>query len=170
MSDDTPTTKDNPVPDVVESESKIETKKKKIYLQDEKRIHARHVEDDHIPNGITRDNLATLTDRLFDAFREEQLYDTRQFLKHFGDKRALVEIPVPSLLDHVKNTVNYDAHNQIDVRLLIITVIESDRPLLIDLCNQVGERFVNNTDRPKSPLTLMQFKVMLAYRMSQLGF
>lgn len=169
---------DTPLPESAEIESTttsedptvVERPERKVLLSGEKRTHAHHVEDDHIPSGIKRDDLSTIVANLFSEFYEEQLYDTKHFLKHFSDRRALVEIPVPSLLDHIKHTVCYDAEDQFDLRLLIMTVVPQDRKLLIDLCKQVSERFVNNPNRPKSPLTLMQFKVILAYRMAQLGF
>jgi hypothetical protein len=138
----------------------------KIYMPGEARTHASSVEDDHLPAMVTRDQLGII----FEDFVDDHLYDTKQFLKHFGDKRAALELQVPSLLDLVKNSVCYDEQDRFDLRLLIMFVGPIDRPLIIDLIKQVSERFVNNPDKPKSPLTLMQFKVLLAYRMAQLGF
>jgi len=140
--------------------------KPKIYVPREKRQLPSNIEDTHLPDALTRDQLG----ELFSNFVEEHLYDTKHFLRHFGDKRAAIEIPVPSLLDLVKASVCYDAEDQFDLRLLVMAVGPIDRPLLIDVIKNVSERFVNNPDKPKSPLTLMQFKVLLAYRMSQLGF
>jgi hypothetical protein len=139
---------------------------KKIYMPGEKRQLPPTIEDEYLPKAITRDQLGGI----FEDFVEDHLYDTKQFLKHFGDKRAALEIQVPSLLDLVKASVCYDSEDRFDVRLLVAFVGPIDRKLLIDVIKQASERFVNNPKTPKSPLTLMQFKVLLAYRMAQLGF
>lgn len=123
-------------------------------------------DDEYIPNGIDRDHLGIL----FARFVDEHLYDTKQFLKHFQDKRAVIQLPFPSLLDTVKNSVCYDEQNNFDLRILMTLINPMDKKLFVDLVKQVSERFVNNHNTPKSPLTLMQFKVLLAYRMAQLGF
>lgn len=123
-------------------------------------------DDDHLPPALTRDDLGTI----FEDFVDEHLYDTKEFLKHFGNKRAIIMLPVPSLLDLVKASVCYDAADKFDLRLLVNFVGPVDRKLFIDLATNVSERFVNNYNKPKSPLTLMQFKVLLAYRMNQVGF
>lgn len=153
-----------PIPELIKP-----SQPKKIYVPGQS-VRAESIEASHIPDGIHRDSLSEIVAKLFEDFAEEQLYDTQQFIKYFQDKRALVQIQVPSLLDLIKNSVCYDANNQIDLRLLIATIIPPDRPLFIDLAKQLSERFVNNPDRPATPLTLMQFKVLLAYRMAQLGF
>ena len=123
-------------------------------------------EDMYIPDNISRDYLS----ELFEHFIEDHLYDTKQFIKHFQNKRACISIPFPSLLDVVKNSVCYDAANNFDLRILMTLISPLDKKLFKDLATQVSERFVNNPNTPKSPLTLLQFKILLAYRMSQLGF
>lgn len=123
-------------------------------------------EDRTIPDDITRDMLS----EIFFKFVDDHLYDTKQFLRHFQNRRAVVELPYNSILDLVKNSVCYDEQNQFDLRILYACIAPMDKKLFIDLATQVSERFVNNPNTPKSPLTLMQFKVLLAYRMSQIGF
>jgi hypothetical protein len=136
----------------------------KIYAPGEKREHSETDEDKYIPNNVPRDMLALL----FTRFVDEHLYDTKQFYKYFGDRRASHELIFDSLLDLIKNSVCYDPEDNIDVRILYQVIPPSDKKLFIDLVTQIGERFVNV--KGKSPLTLYQFKVLLAYRMAQVGF
>jgi hypothetical protein len=140
--------------------------KPKIYKPGEKRQLEESEDSHYIPDGIDNDYLGML----FANFVEDHLYDTKSFLKHFGERRAIITLPVPSLLDLVKNSVCYDEQNRFDCRILVMFVSPVDRPLLIDVIKNVSERFVNNPNTPKSPLTLAQFKVLLAYRMTQLSF
>jgi len=138
----------------------------RIYLPGEKREHAHTIEDDHLPDRVTREHLWYL----FEQLVADHIYDSKHFLKDFADRRATMHIFGESLLDTVKNTVCYDEHDMFDLRILATLVAEVDKPLFRDVAIQVSERFVNNADKPKSPLTLMQFKVLLAYRLSQVGF
>lgn len=123
-------------------------------------------EDELIPRGVSRDYLWYL----FDNLVKDHIYDSKMFIKHFADRRASMPLFGESLLDTVRKSVCYDSEGLFDIRLLIHITCEEDRILLIDVASQVSERFVNNPNTPKSPLTLAQFKVLLAYRLNQVGF
>jgi hypothetical protein len=109
-------------------------------------------------------------ERRFKEFMEEDEYASRHFWKHFADKHAMMRVPVPSLLDAVHAAVCYDYENQFDLRMLISLIHENDKSLFIDVAKFVSEKYVNNPEKPASPLTLMQFKADLTRRLAQTGF
>lgn len=91
---------------------------------------------------------------------------SREFWKHFNDRRASREIPVPDLFDYIDHAVYYDNHN-IDVRLGELLLPPVDVKLFRDVVQFVFEDFLN---APLSNLTLRQFKSQLTRRLEQLGF
>lgn len=92
---------------------------------------------------------------------------SREFWKHFGQRKASRQIPVPDLHGCINKSIHYDHNHHIEARLLETLVFPEDRPLYEDLVRFVFEDFINE---PKSTLTLMQFKAQLARRMEQVGF
>lgn len=120
-------------------------------------------EDMIIPNNVSRSKL----DELFECFCEEDRYDSKQFFKFFRGRRAKLQIPVPSILDFCKNSICYDEQGQIDLRMSIMLVHYNDKKLFVDVANFVLDRFKG---KPRSDLTLLQYKTVLARRLGQVGF
>lgn len=108
--------------------------------------------------------------RRFKEFMEEDEYASKHFWKHFGNRRANMCMPVPSVLDAAHAAVCYDAADQFDLRMLITLIQDKDKPLFIDVAKFVSEKYVNNPEKPAGPLTLVQFKADLARRLVQVGF
>lgn len=123
-------------------------------------------ENNYIPDNVSRNEL----DKLFKDLVDEEKYDSKHFWKHFGNRRAFMPLPVPSLLELAKRSIYYDPENNFDLRLMISLAHARDKSLFIDVASNVAERFVNNPDRPAGPLTLAQFKIILARRLAQVGF
>lgn len=122
--------------------------------------------DPIIPQNLSREELL----KRFKEFMIEDELISREFWKHFGNRRASLEMPVPSISDCVDAAVCYDAENQFDLRMLISLVYPEDRRLFVDVAKFVAERYVNNPNKPTSQLTLRQFRVDLSRRLAQLGF
>lgn len=109
--------------------------------------------------------------RRFKEFMEEDEYASKHFWKHFGTRKATMRMPVPSVLDAINAGVCYDAENNFDLRMIIITFVhDHDKRLFIDVAKFVSEKYVNNPSKPAGPLTLMQFKADFARRLVQVGF
>jgi hypothetical protein len=109
--------------------------------------------------------------RRFKEFMEEDEYASKHFWRHFGERKARMAMPVPSVLDAINAGVCYDAENQFDLRMILMTFIhDHDKQLFIDVAKFVAEKYVNNPSKPAGPLTLMQFKADLARRLVQVGF
>jgi hypothetical protein len=119
-----------------------------------------------IPADLSRAELI----KRFNEFMVEDEYASKLFWKHFGSKRSSREMPVPSIQGAIDAAVNYDDQMQFDVRMLLLLVHPEDKPLAIDVCKFVSERYVNNPEKPAGQLTLRQFKADLARRMCELGF
>jgi len=92
---------------------------------------------------------------------------SQEFWKHFGQRKASREIPVPDLHECIDKSIHYDHNHHIEARLLETVVFPEDRQLFQDVAKFVFEDFINE---PKSVLTLKQFKAQLARRMMQVGF
>lgn len=92
---------------------------------------------------------------------------SREFWKHFDNRRASRQVPVPDLHECIDKAVYYDDCHNIDARLVESLIVPEDIKLYQDIVRFVFEDFINE---PASPLTLIQFKAQLTRRMEQLGF
>jgi len=111
---------------------------------------------------INPDELPTI----LNEFLSHDEVRSREFWKHFGNRRASCEIPIPDLFGYIDHAVYYDKHN-IDVRLGETMLPPEDVELFRDVSRFVFEDFLN---APASNLTLRQFKNQLTRRLIQLGF
>jgi hypothetical protein len=123
-------------------------------------------EDDHLAPNLTRDQL----DKFMAAFLEEDEYDSKMFFKDLRGRKAMMRLPFDSLLDLVKVSVCYDIEKNFDGRLLTQLIHKDDLKLYAWVFEAAAQRFLNNPEKPAGPLTLAQFKAVLARRLAQAGF
>ena len=115
-----------------------------------------------IPQGTTEEEAKRAYESTLDDLRHLE----RDFIKHFTMRHAQHQIQVEFLSDLINTHVYYNG-DVIDTSSLVPFVPGPDRQLFKDVVLFTFQ-YVNN--KPKTQITLMQFKGMLIFFLAWCGF